>query len=341
MSEAERLCVVVNNAAARARLLWPQVRETLARAGVRFSVYETKYPDDAQLLTRAALLSGTRTVAAVGGDGTLSEVASGFFEPREGVACGALPRSINADAALAVLPAGTGDDFARGLTGGKRAPLDEWVARLVRHCRRENEDVETTRRVDVLYGSTSTDKEASIESLRPGLRRFICLNAATLGIGAEVAARVAAQGKRLRLLPGEVRFAWAALGALAAWRNRRLRIRIDDGDWKECRTNLVAVVNGPYAGGGMNFAPAASVDDGTLDVVTACDLTRPVIVRELTRIHRGGHLANPRVHLSRGTRVRIEAHDKSDNLMLEADGDLRGRLPAELRVVPAALRIVW
>ena len=172
------------------------------------------------------------------------------------------------------------------------------------------------------------------------MNHFLCINAATLGIGAEVAGRVAAQGKRVRRLSGEARFALAAVAALARWRLRRLAVQVDDDAPQECLTNLVAVANSPFAGGGMMFAPAARADDGQLDVVTACDLSRAQIVRELTRIHRGGHLANPRVHITSGVRVRIEHLTQHDALAIEADGDVRGHTPVEFRVIAGALHVV-
>jgi diacylglycerol kinase (ATP) len=352
MIERARLLVIVNYAAARARRAWPKVRAYLEDRRVRFDAGESVLfsPGETEGRTRAALAEGFETVAVVGGDGTLSAAASGYFKPCAGLAADERPRAVNPSAALAVLPAGTGDDFARGLAGGRREPLEAWLARLVEHCRGSDEPAaglidksaaashqpetqgrsETTRSVDVLLGSADG-----------GERRFVCLNAATLGIGAEVAGRVAAQGKRLRRLPGGMRFALAALQPLAASRNRRVRVSVDGGEWEECRTNLIAVVNGAYAGGGMNFSPWASLTDGLLDVLTVCRLSRAGLVRELARVHRGGHLANPKVKLARGTSVRVEMLDKSDSLAIEADGDVRGRTPAEFRVVPSALRVVF
>jgi diacylglycerol kinase family enzyme len=90
----------------------------------------------------------------------------------------------------------------------------------------------------------------------------------------------------------------------------------------------------------MMFAPAARVDDGLLDVVTACGIGRAEVIRELTRIHRGGHLANPRVRVQLGARVRIDNVTPADALAIEADGDVRGHTPVELRVLPGVLRIV-
>ncbi len=308
------------------------MREALGRAGVRVEAHESALPGETERRTREALEAGFPTVAVVGGDGTLSAAATGYFHPFGDASAGQLPRAVNPSAALAVLPAGTGDDFARGLTRGRREPLEAWVARLVAHCLDAPENPGTTRGVDVL----------ACEVERGGARRrFLCLNALTLGVGAEVAARVAAQGEALRRLPGEARFAWAAVRALAAWRDRRVRIEVDGALWAECRTNLIAVVNGPFAGGGMNFSPEADISDGLLDALTVCDISRRELVRELARVYRGGHLANPKVRLARGTRARVETLGGDPPLGVEADGDPRGHTPCEFRVAPSALRVVF
>jgi diacylglycerol kinase (ATP) len=321
-----QLFLLVNNSAARARTAWPRVRDALAGAGLRFEAQEPSTPRETEEATRAALTEGFSTIAVVGGDGTLSAAASGYFESCEALGEDESPRAVNSSASLALLPAGTGDDFARGISGGRREPLEAWLARLVRHCRNRSE---SARGVDVLLGSVDG-----------GVRSFVCINAATLGIGAEVASRVAAQGDAVRRLPGEARFALAAVRSLAAWRNRRVRVRVDEAEWETCATNLLAVVNGAYAGGGMNFSPRASLTDGLLDVLTVCGFSRAGLVRELTRVHSGGHLSNPKVKLALGTRVRVETVDTREALGVEADGDVRGRTPAEFRVIPSALRVV-
>jgi len=360
----DRPLVVVNFNAARARRAWVLVKEHLTRSGLRFDTDAPAGPRATEACVRRALREGYATVAVVGGDGTLGEAARGFFEAPAGGPAESGPRAgsegervaglgseedeasppppVNSSAALALLPAGTGDDFARGLAG-RRAPLGEWLARLVAHCRRqaENRDAaDATRRVDVLYA------EVRESSTQASTRRFVCLNAATLGVGAEVAARVAAQGRAARRLPGEARFALAAAAALAAWRNRPVRIELDAESEEsatkiiECSTNLIAVTNGPFAGGGMNFAPGARCDDGRLEALTVCGVTRAELLRELGRVRRGGHLANPKVTLRTGTRVRVATLDADAPLPVEADGDPRGHTPALFRLMPGALRVV-
>ncbi|HEX8852440.1 MAG TPA: hypothetical protein VF754_03085, partial [Pyrinomonadaceae bacterium] len=137
-------------------------------------------------------------------------------------------------------------------------------------------------------------------------------------------------------------FVQAALGALAGWRERSITLSIDGdglGRLIESTSNLIAVANGTYAGGGMMFAPGARLDDGKFDVVLATGgLTRRMILRELPRIRRGEHLSNPKVRVIRATRLHVKT--PADALLVEADGNVRGRTPATFRIIPGALRVL-
>jgi diacylglycerol kinase (ATP) len=319
-----RLLIIINKAAAKARRSWPIVGKQIEAAGLHFDSHETTQPGDAALRTRAALKAGINTIAVVGGDGTLSEAAEGFFEFSNQHE--RLPSPINVRAALAILPAGTGDDFARGLMG-RRAPLQQWTELLISHCQEEYE--QSTRLVDVMYGTRDVNNSG-----------FICLNASTMGIGGETASRVAAQGGFMRRFSGEARFAAAAVGALGAWRERTVRVSIDDNLVIEGEMNLVAAANGLYAGGGMMLSPTAQLDDGKLDVVTASGFNRAAVIRELPRIHSGGHVRNPKVRITQGQWVRIETFSLENGMLIEADGNVRGKTPVEFRIMPGALRIV-
>jgi diacylglycerol kinase (ATP) len=315
--------IIVNNTAARARQAWPLIRRQLEREGIAFEFHETSHAGDATLQTRAALKAGCQTIVAVGGDGTLSEAAAGFFEFSEDE--NELPKLIAPNAALAVLPAGTGDDFARGLKG-RRASLTEWIDVLLAHLRSGNS--QCIRTVDVICGRSH------------GHPQFICLNASTIGIGGEVAHRVAGQGAFVRRLSGEIRFLFAAVGALFQWRERPVRVHVDESDPIEAPMNLVAVANNAYAGGGMMLSPNARIDDGKIDVLTVSGLSRLEVVRELPRLHSGGHLRNPKVRVSVGTRVLIETFSAGDAMSIEVDGNLCGTTPAEFQIMPGVLRFV-
>lgn len=320
MSTNRRTLVIFNNAAARVRSLWPHVERSLIESKINFEAHKTLHAGDATTRVREALKEGFETIAVVGGDGTISEAASGFFEfPNN---ADEMPAHINASAHLALIPAGTGNDLARGIAGG-HASLERWLAALVAHCRGQTEG----RAIDAIYGTADE-----------GRSRFICINAATFGIGAEVAARVANQKNLMRKFSGETRFVAAALAALLAWRERPVRVTVDD-EVKEFSTNLLAVANNICAGGGMMFAPEAKLDDGLMDVLLSSNLNRAMLLRELKRIRTGDHLKNPNISLMRANALRVE-HLSETPLPLEADGNVRGHTPAEFRIMPGALRIV-
>jgi len=318
------LLIIVNNAAAKAQVAWPIVEERLNAVELKYELYRTTSPGDATQKTRSALNEGTRVVAVVGGDGTLGEAAEGFFNFADNI--DQPPTPINRDAALAVLPAGTGDDFARGLYR-RRMPLADWIDTLIRHCKYSSALYSV---VDVLYGRCNNYEQP-----------FICLNASTMGIGGETAGRVAAQGSFMRRFSGELRFAVAALSALTVWRERHVRVTVDDQVIADGPMNLAAVANAFYAGGGMVLSPDARADDGRLDVVTASGLSRTAVVRELSRIHSGGHVNNPKVRISQGKVVQLHTFSTEDAMPLEADGNVRGFTPVHFEIIPRALKFVY
>lgn len=317
-----RTLLIINPFAAKARRAWPTIKSALDSAGVDYQTHETTSPGDATEKTRASLKAGVETVIVVGGDGTLGETAEGFFEFNHDLDL--LPASINPAASLALLPAGTGNDFARGLRG-RRAPLQDWIDSVIEHCRGQR----TPLTMDLLYGRCNGFEKP-----------FICLNASTMGIGGETAGRVAAQGKFMRKFSGEFRFVFAAVGALAVWRERRVRLTVDGREIADGPMNLVAVTNGLYCGGGMKLSPEACIDDGKLDVITASGLSRSNVVTELSRVHTGGHVNNPKVTIAQGTIVRIETLLVQDAMPLEADGNVRGVTPVQFQIMPGALRFV-
>jgi diacylglycerol kinase (ATP) len=318
------MLIIINHSAARVRRSWPMIQKQLDAHRVEYQAYETKSAGDATVQTRTALRSGVNAVFVVGGDGTLSEAAEGFFEFNPNL--DHLPTPINPSATLGILPAGTGDDFARGLRGS-REPLAKWIDTLIAHSR--GELAQSPRAIDVLYGRCN-DYE----------KPFICINASTMGIGGETAGRVAAQGKFMRNFSGEFRFVFAAVGALAAWRERRVRVTVDGRIVVDGPMNLAGVFNALYAGGGMMLSPEARIDDGKLDVVTASGLSRVNVVTELSRVHTGAHIKNPKVTITQGTIARIETLLVQDAMPLEADGNVRGVTPVQFQVLPGALRFV-
>jgi diacylglycerol kinase (ATP) len=301
--------IVVNPAAAGGRTGrgWPAVAGRLREAGLDFDVAMTSARGEATELSHGAVRDGRALVVAAGGDGTINEVANGFFEAGEPVAAGAR---------LGVLPMGTGGDLRRTLG----FPPDVGQAAAMLRAGR-------ARRIDAGRVTCALAGGGSV------VRHF--LNIADAGIGGDVVDRV---NRGRPLANGEVTFLWASIRTLLTWRNRPMRIVID-GRPRELVAQQVVVANCQYFGGGMRVAPTAAPDDGLLDVIVAGDLGTWENLRGLRRIREGTHLVAGSLKLSHALAERVEV-SSPELVRVDADGEQPGVLPALFEVQPGALEVV-
>jgi len=310
--QLEERLFIINPASARGTTLrrWTEAKRELERLGIKFSEQMTARAGEATEIARRALRSGTGRIVAVGGDGTLSEVADGYFDS-EGAA-------INPMAAIGLLPSGTGSDFRRSIeiNSGPDA-----IARIAEG---------KSRLIDAVRAVTTTNEGASVT------RHFI--NVATFGLGGDAAAFVNDWRERLpRWVGGRARFIAAALRALDRYRLRSVEVLLDDQLHKKIASNLVVVANGRFAGGGMMLAPNAELDDGLLDVILTDGATRFDVIKELPRIGRGGHLKNPKVTEMRARQVSITTDEP---MAIDIDGEMAGYTPARMTILPSSVRFI-
>jgi diacylglycerol kinase (ATP) len=101
----------------------------------------------------------------------------------------------------------------------------------------------------------------------------------------------------------------------------------------------VAVGNGPSYGGGMNIAPAASLDDGLLDVTVVGEMHRAQMLVNFPKVFKGTHISHPKVTTFRATRVELASLDTAVPMDVYADGERVGPLPATMESVPDALTV--
>jgi diacylglycerol kinase (ATP) len=289
----------------RAMSLLPMVRRTLENAGVRYVAGTTGGRWHAAQLARSAVEGGCSAVIAIGGDGTLYEVVNGVMYPGEGAG----------DTAVGLIMAGRGSDFGRSLG----VPSDAEVA-----CSQLLEG--RTRRIDL--GQVTFDAAGGRT-----LTRYFA-NAAGLGFDAEVTVRANAGP---RILGGTIPYLSSLARTLGTYRNKRVTLTLDEGEPWSGRVNSVVIANGQYFGGGMKIAPEALLTDGMLDVTVLGDLGKVELVRNVPRVYDGSHVTHPKVETYRAERVEVTSPDR---LLLQADGEVLGRAPAVLSVVPLALRFM-
>lgn len=268
-----------------------------------FTVEVTTQRGHATEITRKAIAAGVQDIVAVGGDGTMNEVINGFFTKG---------KIKNRKTRLGLLCSGTAEDVVRNL--GLPKSLREQIRLLAG---------KETRFIDLGRVRFTNHAGKKIE------RWFI--NDCHPGIAAKVVQRVTPGLKRLG---GFLAFGLASTYTAMRYKGHRMKVTLDRSDVLEGRFLGISVANGRFAGGGMDFAPRAQVDDGLLDIVMIKDQSVPARLMNFPKIYSGSHINLSWVEYRRARRVRIESPER---VGLEADGEFLGYLPCEAEVVPRAL----
>ena len=277
---------------------WPELAHRAAGLGLRGDTLISERPGHLGELAREAVENGALLVVAVGGDGTVNEVAQGLAGKQ---------------AELAIIPRGTGWDFAR--TYGIPRRLEAAVAvALQGHV----------RAIDLGRASYRSWDGREAESY--------FANIASAGMTGAIAKRA---NETSKALGGKVSYAWATLAVFARWQNDEVLVQVDD-ERRSGRMHDVVVANGRYFGGGMMICPRAEPDDGLFDVLLIGDLTKRDLLVTLPKTYRGRHLPHPKAELLRGRVVTVDAPEP---LPVELDGEQPGTTPARFEIVPQALRL--
>lgn len=283
---------------------WGELAATIARTLSDFGVEFTQKPMDATHITSTALKAGYECVVAVGGDGTINEVTNGFFENG---------KALNPNAALGVLPRGTGGDFRRTF---------EWDTDFEAAVRRLK--TPDTRPFDVGLCEFTDHQGATV-------RRYFA-NILSFGVSGLVDQEVA----RMKGFGGRLGFSLASLRALAKYRDRAVRLSFDGQPFETLPITVVAIANGQYFGGGMKVAPNADVSDGIFDVTLWTGYGLSDFIFKQRGIYNGGHLEYAGTQTRRCHQVRCEADDE---VLIDCDGEQPGRLPCTVTLLPSAIRL--
>jgi diacylglycerol kinase (ATP) len=302
---AKLLTKVIVNPVAGARSTrrkWPIISRLLERIGLTFDFNYTEGVGHAMELARVAASDGYRYLVAVGGDGTVNEVANGILHSQNAKAT-----------ALGVVSTGTGSDFARS-------------AGLARDYTTACNNLTSSKRLTIDVGVVTYQRGGQRQE------RFFVNSA---GVGFDAA--VVKETERLpKFFGGTIPYVAGMLRTLVSYKNKPIMLKVGDEEEHCCVLN-VAVANGNYMGGGMRIAPEAALDDRLLDVVVIGDMGKLELLKEFPTVYKGTHVNHPKVSVKKATNVVIES---AEPMLVYADGELLGECPVEFGVVPKALSIV-
>jgi len=285
-----KISVVINPVSGRGRgaKIGAQVVEQLKQAGSLGTVISADSAEASLDRTREIVASGSDGIIAVGGDGLVHLVLQAVAQSGVG---------------LGIVPAGTGNDFARALGLPLNSP-NEIVDRVL-------------------------TSQPGLTDLGLANQRFF---GAILSTGFD--SMVNERANKMSWPRGPIRYNLAIARELPVFKPRQYRFSID-GESFNTEAMLVAVANAPSYGGGMKICPQAEIHDGWLDVLILKPLSKLEFLRVFPRVYAGTHINHPAVVIRRARTVEIEA-----DAISYADGERQGELPTRVTIAQNAL-LAW
>ena len=313
---------------------WDSLHSMIKRLfGDNIQVAFTEKSGDGTTLTTNFIKKGYKKIVAIGGDGTINEVANGFFEEDIGIHGNennsngnnsflnqAVLKPINSDVVMAVFPCGTRNVLVKSLD------LPEEFAEC---C--QNFEACKLQKIDVISARATNAGNHSKAASR------IFLNAAEIGIGAEIIDKA----KKVRNVVNS-RFISTLTGLFStvpAYESSLCEISIDDGHENILtKMTMVVIANGRFLGGGFKAAPEANILDGLLDVVILKESSNLEMIENFLNIKDGDYTNEGDVFYRQAKKISIKSKENRD-IPVTIDGEPIGILPATFEVLHNALTI--
>lgn len=313
--------LIVNPAAGggAVKRLWPRIERDLQKLGFSYTVKFTEGKMHAARLAEDGILKGYRNLLAIGGDGTVHEVANGIL---------AQDFAPSRDITLALLPVGTGNDWAR-----------QWSI--------SGSPTEVLKKIQA--GKTAFQDAGLVRFLKDGqpTERFF-INVAGMAYDGFIAREVERNGTRtsspLSYYSLIVKCLWKyELGeALLKFAPEGQVSSAAEADWQTIRDQFYTINIGlcKYSGGGMQFVPQAIPDDGLFGLTFARRLPKWEVILQTPRFFNGKLGDHPKVTCTQTRAVKVENLPGQPPVLLEADGEFLGEAPAEFVLLEKALKVI-
>ena len=301
----EHVTVLVNPAAANGngRIEWLRLQPHFEEIfiGKHIDVIETESREHTTLLGET---TSTQLLIMFSGDGAISDITQGLMR-----------RSLDARPPLAVIPLGSGNDFAKALG----VPMNPYLAisRLLRGQR------------------------SIIDIGRVNDRYF--LNTLSFGVDAVIADRTTELRKSTRRR-GFLLYAEAAVSSIIKdLKAHTYRMTIDN-NYLERDLLICAIQNGPFYGGGFKVAPRALLDDGLFNICLATEANIPTALYVMTRIANGTHENLKMIETHKASKITLDFYSP---IVAQSDGEkINGRLTEnndwhfDVELIPQALEVI-
>ena len=287
-----------NAGGGRANRALPHLLDALRSAGHGIRLIDE--PDIAHAKRSLQRLDNAQAIIACGGDGTVHLALQAALAH-------ALP--------LGIVPAGSGDDIARGfgLPHGRR---DRDVRTAIAHC---VSHIGRTSDVDVIWATTADGKREAFGGV----------------LGAGFDSIVNAKANTLRFPPGTAKYVRAMLSELGKFTPIPYLLELEH-ETVNVDGMLIAVGNGSTYGGGMKVCPGADVRDGSAEILIVGKLPKLRFLRLFPKVFSGAHVHHPVTRVLNSAAFTLHAPGQT----VWADGEYIGPAPVRLEVQPRAVAVI-
>lgn len=305
---AEELYFIINPAAQNngSRKVWQGIEPTLRAKSIAYQSFYTDYKGHAKVLVNEILKKTDKdtVIIAVGGDGTLHEVMNG--------AAG------YSHAIIACIPAGSGNDYARGIQQTKNR--EDALSLIINHERKIKE-------IDIGFLETK-EAEATF------------INSVGIGIDAEITYEVNHSALKTWFnffKMGKLIYIYFFLKKLFTYNRTDMTAIIDGREHAFKKVWFIVAANQCYFGGGIKISPQSRHDDGLFNVIVVHDIPLMKLLSMFLTVLWSGHLKLKNVDSF--TCSEIEICSKSP-VRVQADGEILGNSKVHAAMAPYKIRVL-
>ncbi len=282
---------------------WKNFEVELERNKIPYTLKRTQKAGDAIALTQTAITEGYRKIIAVGGDGTLHQVANGILLQQE---------VDSKEISMGLIPMGTGNDFA---SYWKLPKKNNAIIELLKNNKEVLQDA-----IKVKFLNES--KIAYIISMG--------------GCGFDSAVAVKAHNEKMKGNGGKLVYLRCLATSLFSYKAQQVSVTVDGSELKG-KIFSVAIGNNHSNGGGIKQCPEASMTDGKLNITVIGDISIPQILINLKGLFSGSFTKHHKVKTFIGKTATISSVTEN---ILELDGEPYFNLPAEIEIIPSCLKVI-
>ena len=284
----------------KAKKDWTHITEILYQHKIEFDFDFSEYAGHAVVLATNAIENGFRKICAVGGDGTMHQLANAVLKQN---------KVASTEILLAIIPVGTGNDWAR-----------------IHHLPFQYEEA-------VVNLKREKQKLSDVIEVKQGDAINYSIIIAGCGFDAHVSAKAHQQKQKGR--GGKLVYLLELAKGVFSYRSMQVEWQTSKSRGKE-KTFSIAVGNLHSNVGGMMQCPEANPNDGVLDITIIKHLTIPQVFANVPRLFNGTILKSKHVIGMKMESISLTG----ENCLLELDGENCGSLPATFTAKQNAIKVL-